>query len=115
FNDAWKLAVIEVGNNPRRLQSLLARTTAWDWPEQRIELLWKKFSLEPGDKATRQQLNSWERAHQNTAALNRLFGRINENDPGDLGAKNDYTYTSLLLGTALDRAHTAARENYEAD
>ncbi|ATC63275.1 hypothetical protein CMV30_04510 [Nibricoccus aquaticus] len=115
FAEAWKLAVIEVGNNPRRLQSLLARTITWGWPEQRVELLWKKFSLEPSDKTTRQQISTWERSHQNTAALNRLYGRINENDPGDRESKNDYTYTSLLLGTSLDRAHTAARENYEAD
>lgn len=115
FNESWKLAVIEAGNNPRRLQSLLSRVIAWGWQEQRIELLWKKFSLDPSDKTTRQQLHSWERGRKNTAALNRLFGRINENEPGDRGFKNDYTYTSLLLGTSLDRAHIAARENYDSD
>jgi hypothetical protein len=107
--------VIEVGSNPRRLQSLLSRTITWGWPEQRVELLWKKFSLDPTDKTTRQQIVAWERGKKNTAALNRLFGRINENDPSDRESKNDYTYTSLLLGTSLDRAHTDARENYESN
>jgi hypothetical protein len=115
FNQAWRLAVIEVGNDPRRLQSLLSRVTNWGWAEQRIELLWKKFSLDPTDKAARQQIAAWEHARKNTAALNRLSGRVNENAPGDLDSKNDYTYTSLLLNTALDRAHTAALENYQAD
>jgi hypothetical protein len=115
FSEAWRLAVIEVGSNPRRLQSLLSRVASWGWPEQRVELLWKKFSLDPSDKVTRQQIATWERGRQNTAALNRLFGRINENDPNDRESKNNYTYTSLLLGTALDRAHTDARANYEAD
>jgi cellulose synthase operon protein C len=115
FSEAWKLAVIESGSNPRRIQSLLSRVSAWGWPEQRIELLWKKFSLDPSDKTTRQQIGTWERSRQNTAALNRLFGRINENDPSDRDSKNNYTYTSLLLGTSLDRAHTDARANYETD
>ncbi|MGC4071998.1 MAG: hypothetical protein QM760_05685 [Nibricoccus sp.] len=115
FSEAWKLAVIEVGSNTRRLQTLLSRTITWNWPEQRIELLWKKFSLDPSDKTARQQLGGWERSKKNTAALNRLFGRINENDPNDRESKSNYTYTSLLLGTSLDRAHTDARENYQAD
>ena len=115
FNEAWKLAVIEAGSNPRRIQALLSRATTWGWQEQRIELLWKKFSIDPSDKTTRQQIAAWERAKQNTVGLNRLFGRINENSPGDREAKNDYTYTSLLLGTSLDRAHTDARENYNSN
>jgi hypothetical protein len=115
FGESWKLAVIEVGSNTRRLQSLLSRTITWGWPEQRVELLWKKFSLDPTDKTTRQQISTWERGKKNTPALNRLFGRINENDPSDRESKNDYTYTSLLLGTSLDRAHSDARENYESN
>jgi hypothetical protein len=115
FAEAWNLAVIEVGNNPRRLQALLARASLWNWPEQRIELLWKRFALDPRDKATRQQLGTWERSKNNTQGLHRLFSRINENDPGDLEYKNNYAYASLLLGTSLDRAYTAAKENYEAD
>jgi hypothetical protein len=115
FNESWKLAIIEAGSNPNRIQNLIARTTSWGWPEQRVELLWKKFSLDPSDKDTRQQISSWELNRKNTAALNRLFGRINESDPSDRDSRNNYTYTSLLLGTSLDRAYTAARENYEAD
>ncbi len=115
FNDAWKLAVIEAGSTPNRIQNLIDRTTSWGWPEQRIELLWKKFGLNPADKETRQQIAQWELSRKNTAALNRLFGRINENDPADRDARNNYTYTSLLLGTSLDRAYTAARDTYEAN
>jgi len=115
FADAWRLAVIEVGNNPRRLQMLLTRVNALGWPEQRMELLWRKFSMDPSDKAARNQLGTWERSRQNTAGINRLYGRINEFDPSDRDSKNNYAYSSLLLGTSMDRAHADARNNYDSD
>jgi cellulose synthase operon protein C len=115
FNDAWKLAVIEIGNNPRKLQTLIAQVSVWNWPEQKFELLWKRFNMDPSDKAVRQQLAVWERSKNNTPNLNRLFNRITEFDPSDKDYKNNYTYTCLLLNLNLDRAHNDARELYEAN
>jgi len=115
FNEEWKLAVIEVGNSQRKLQALLARTIAWNWQEERYELLWKRFSLDPADATTRQQLTTWETSKGNTAGLNRLFARIIELNPGDTDAKNNYAYTSLLLDTHLDRAYEIAYANYRVD
>ncbi len=115
FAELWRLSVLEVGNNPRRLQALLTTVNGWAWHEQRFELLWKKFTLDPSDKDVRRQLAQWERYRQNTPALNRLFARINENEPGNREERNNYTYTSLLLRTALERAHRDARSSYEFD
>ena len=97
FNEEWKLAVIEVGNSQRKLQALLARTIAWNWQDERYELLWKRFSIDPADLTTRQQLTSWETSKGNTAGLNRLFARVVELNPNDTDSKNNYAYTSLLL------------------
>jgi Tfp pilus assembly protein PilF len=115
FNEEWKLAVIEVGNSQRKLQALLARTIAWNWQEERYELLWKRFSLDPADATTRQQLTAWETSKGNTAGLNRLFARVIELNPADTDAKNNYAYTCLLLDTHLDRAYEIAYANYRAD
>ena len=115
FNEEWKLAVIEVGNNQHKLQALLARTIAWNWNDERYELLWKRFSMDPADLATRQQLTTWETSKGNTAGLNRLFSRVVELNPSDADAKNNYAYTSLLLSTNLDRAYEIARENHRQD
>jgi cytochrome c-type biogenesis protein CcmH/NrfG len=115
FNEEWKLAVIEVGNSQRKLQSLLARVISWNWQEERYELLWKRFSIDPNDPATRQQLTSWEISKGNTAGLNRLFSRIVETSPTDIYSKNNFAYTSLLLGTNLDQAFELARENLKTD
>jgi len=115
FAEEWKLAVIEVGNNPRKLQTLLARTLAWRWQDERYELLWKRFSIDPSDIATRQQLVSWESSKGNTRGINRLFSRIIEASPQDTNAKNNFAYTSLLLGTNLERASEIARENLKSE
>lgn len=114
FADTWKLAVIEVGNNPRRLQTLTAQVTAWGWQDQKFELLWKRFMLEPSNQSLRNQLVAWEQSHGNTAGLNRLFARITEIDPNDLDSKNNYAYTSILLGINTERANQAALEVYRA-
>jgi hypothetical protein len=115
FNEAWRGAMIEVGNNPRRLQTLLAQVTSWGWQEQRFELLWRRFTLDPGNQSIRNQLIVWEKGRGNTSALNRLFSRIVEHDPSDLDAKNNVAYTSMLLGIHLDRAYQIAREAYQGN
>lgn len=115
FNESWKLAMIEVGNNPRRLQTLLAQVSSWNWQDQKFELLWKRFMLEPTNHGIRNQLIVWERGRGNTAALNRLFARIVELDPSDTDSKNNYAYTSILLGINLDRAYQSAHEAYESN
>jgi cellulose synthase operon protein C len=115
FNEEWRLAVIELGNNPRRLQTLLTQVTSWNWQDQRFELMWKRFTLEPGNASIRNQLIVWERGRGNTSGLNRLFARMVEYDPKDMDAKNNYAYTSMLLGINLDRAYQSAREAHEAN
>lgn len=115
FNEAWKLALIEVGNNPRRLQTLLAQVTSWNWQEQRFDLLWKRFNLEPANHSIRNQLIVWERSRGNTSGLNRIFARIVETDPNDTDSKNNFAYTSMLLGINLERAYRSAHEAYESN
>jgi hypothetical protein len=115
FGDEWRLAVIEIGNDMHRLQTLIAQTTAWNWVDQRFELLWKRFSMEPTNRDVRQQLITWERSRGNTSQLNRIFARLVELDPKDMDSKNNYAYTSIILGLNLDRAYQSAREAYDSD
>lgn len=115
FSEAWRLAVIEVGNNLHRLETLTAQITSWNWQDQKFELLWKRFMLEPQNRALRDQLIVWNRSHGDTNALNRLFARVIELDPNDMDSKNNYAYTSMLLGINLDRAYQSAREAYQSN
>lgn len=113
-NDAWRLALIQAGNTPAKLQFLLSQTTLWGWPDQKYEVLWKKFAIDPADKTTRAQLATWEYSKGNTANLNRLFARISEYDPSDRDARNNYNYTSLILNLNTDHATRDAEALYTA-
>ncbi len=110
FGETWRLALTSAGANAPKLEALLQRTILWGWADQRIEVLWRIFQQNPRDSAVRQQLYGHERAQGNTANLNRLFARLLEVSPNDSGAKNNYAYTCLLLGTNATRAATLARE-----
>lgn len=115
FDEEWRLAVIETSNNIRRVQALLTLVSGWSWQDEKYEMLWKRFSIAPSHENTRQQLLAWETSRGNTAALNRLFARIIEVDQQDLVAKNNFAYTSLLLGTNMQRAYEIARELTQAE
>lgn len=110
FAESWKLALIAVGQDVRAGARLLETVSAWDWPEERRDVLWKIFNLIPTNKPLREQLITHEFLAGNTANLNRIYARIIEAAPEDDEARNNFAYTSLLLDTNLGRAQTIARD-----
>ncbi len=115
FGETWRLALTSAGTSTAKLEGLRQRAVAWNWGEQRIEVLWRLFQQNPRAAAVQQQLFAHERALGNTANLNRLFARLLEASPDDPNAKNNYAYTSLLLGTDSGRAAGLAGEVAAAD
>ncbi len=115
FNDAWKLATIDASSDQRKLFILISQVLAWGWDEQKFELLWKRFSLDPRHEDTRRQLIVHELSKGNTLGLNRLYSRITEIDPQDKESKNNYAYTSLLLNQNPERAYQIAEEIHKSD
>ncbi len=114
FAEAWKLALINIGNDPQKLYVLTSQILAWGWEDQKYELLWKRFTLFPREEEVRQQLVLHEFNKGNTAALNRLYARVSENNPTDTDSKNSYAYTAILLNQSPDRAYQAAEETYKS-
>ena len=115
FGETWRLALVEAGVNPAKLNLLLQRTTTWGWREQRIDVLWRLFQQNPRTKTVVQQLFAYERSQGNTTNLNRLFSRLVEAEPNDANARNNFAYTSLLLNTNTARATNLAREVLATD
>lgn len=109
FGETWRLALTAAGTSTAKLEYLLQRTGVWRWEDQRIEVLWRLFELDPRDTTINRQLYAHERAHADTAAINRLFSRILEVAPDDLNAKNNFAYTALLLGQTPTRALNLSR------
>ncbi|MES2695369.1 MAG: hypothetical protein V4773_17970 [Verrucomicrobiota bacterium] len=115
FDEAWKGAVLDAGDNVRETLDLYTRVERWGWQRERFDVLWRLFSMMPENKDIRQMLLLWERQQGNTANLNRLFARIVDMDPNDRVAKNNFAYTSLLLDANVSRAGLIAKEVVEAE
>ncbi|MBK8475388.1 MAG: hypothetical protein IPL39_03535 [Opitutaceae bacterium] len=115
YGETWRLALAEAGTNTLKLNQLLQRTTTWGWREQRIDVLWRIFQRNPHEKSVQQQLYAYERSQGNTLNINRLFSRQLEADPTDPNARNNFAYTSLLLGANTARAASLASEALAAE
>lgn len=114
FNEAWKTAVVAVGLDRRKINDLMMRTGDWKWNEERYDLVWKIFSITPTDPQVQQALVNWERRFGRTANINKIFARVVEVSPGDLLARNNLAYTSLLLDSNVTRANFLAAQLVQA-
>ena len=112
---AWRLAVIQAGDNTRATSELLTLVSRWGWQTEQYDLVWKLFALMPRNESISQQLIAWEHQQGRTANLNRIYARLVQFGGEDLMLKNNFAYTSLLLDANLSRAFEMARNNYRAD
>jgi Flp pilus assembly protein TadD len=113
FAESWKIAMISVGQDPRKITRLLRSVETWQWENERYDLLWRLFNLTPANNAVQKFLVTHEFHDGNTVNLNKIYARLIEADPGDEAARNNFAYTSLLLDTNPGRAQTIARELFK--
>lgn len=113
--NAWRLAVIQAGDNTRATSELLALVSRWGWQNEQYDLVWKLFALMPRNESISRQLIAWEHKQGHTANLNRIYARLAEFSGEDRMLKNNFAYTSLLLDANLSRAFEIARNNHQAD
>jgi cellulose synthase operon protein C len=114
FVSDWKLAVIEAGASAQNSVDLLQRITGWGWRDERYDLLWKLFALDPRDEAVRRPLIAWERIKGDTSGLNQIFARILEIEPLNRDNQNNYAFTSMLLDANLRQSYEMAASDLAA-
>ncbi len=110
FSAAWRLALVGTGSDLRKTATLLARVDGWRWVNERHDVIWRIFALNPANESVQHALILWERHQGNTANLHRLFARIVEVTPADEVARNNFAYTGLLLDANVGRAGLIAAE-----
>jgi len=108
----WRSAVREAGERLGALGVLLNLADAWRRAQDKEDLLWHIYQRHPGERWTLRELGRLYQAQGNTRGLNRLFGVLAELNPRDLGARNNFAATSLLLNLKVAKAHELARELY---
>lgn len=113
--NAWRLAVIEAGDEVRDTSELLTLVGKWGWQAEQYDLVWKLFALMPRNEAISRQLIAWERMQGRTANLNRIFARLMEFSSNDPMVRNNFAYSSLLLNANLSRAYEFAQRNHRAE
>ena len=113
--NAWRLAVIEAGDNTRATSELLALVSRWGWQNEQYDLVWKLFALMPRNETISRQLIAWEHQQGHTANLNRIYARLSEFAGDDRMLRNNFAYSSLLLDANLSKAFEVARSNHQAE
>lgn len=112
--ETWKLALVAGSRDLNLALQLLRTVERWKWTAERQDVLWKVFNLLPGSRTVREELIAHEFKAGNTVNLNKIYARILEVEPEDPEARNNFAYTSLLLGANVGRAMRLARELHEA-
>lgn len=110
FSETWRMAVGATGQDARQVLTLLRNIEQWKWEGERYDLLWKLFNLMPTMAGVQDLLVAHEYRNGNTVNLNKIYARAIEAAPGDENARNNFAYTSLLLGTNENRARQLAHE-----
>lgn len=106
----WRLAVVETGRRPARLQMLADLARDWKWSEAENDVLWRLADLggAPARMALPRLYRKYDEARDNRR-LQQVFQRMSEADPKSTFLRDMYVWTALMIGTARE-PHIAAAE-----
>ncbi len=110
----WARALAEAGADPVTLQGLLAFAVQWRWGADQLELHRRLAALPHPAPA---QLQAWWEAAATLRHVPHVFDATRAllaAGIDNVGIRNDFAATALLLGRELPRAHTLALQNFQA-
>lgn len=108
----WDSAINEAGNRYGALITLLGLTERWNLQRERELLLGRIVEKFPRERWAGETLEKILVAEGKTAQLNALYSRLFAFFPENLGYKNNFIFTSLLMKTNLSEATRRAEENF---
>ncbi len=108
---AWDKA-LRGGVSLEALVRLVQVTTAWDWQPENKQVLQELVSRYPKEKWAGDQLMARLYQEGDTGGLIHLVTKLEQQNPEDVGLKNDLAKLQLLRKTELRKAHALAREVY---
>jgi tetratricopeptide (TPR) repeat protein len=111
----WDSAVTTAGDRVEAYETLMTLTRLWQWDAEQTTLLWAIARGRTAPKPALDELLRRNLAAGRTAELLAVFARQLELDPGNIEARNNVAYASLLLGTDKKRAEALALEAYRAN
>ncbi|MBS0658512.1 MAG: hypothetical protein JSR82_09750 [Verrucomicrobia bacterium] len=111
-NSLWRLAVVETGRRPARLQALADLAREWNWTEAENDVLWRLADLggAPARLALPRLYRKYDQARDNRR-LQQVFQRMSEADPKNVFLRDMYVWTALMIGAARDTHVSAAEQS----
>jgi hypothetical protein len=109
----WDLALKTANGRKESLVMLLRLAAQWNWQSEGEDILWTIVNQYPSEKWAFGALNQALFVDGRTRSLMMLYSQELKRSPSDLGMKNNFTMTALLLDAQELKPHELARELYE--
>jgi Flp pilus assembly protein TadD len=109
----WEVALKVANSQKGSLVMLLRLAAAWNWQSEGEEILWTIVNRYPAEKWAFQALSQALFAGGRTRPLMMLYSQELKRSPSDLGIKNNFAMTALLLDAKELKPHDLAREVYQ--
>lgn len=109
----WRLAVSTAGTRTDLQRTLAALAGAWNWDEERMDLLARVLQREPSDLAVFDEVAAYYLKLRRTADLARVYGAAVTGGIATSTQRAQFAYYSLLVGNNTSEAHVAAKAAFD--
>lgn len=106
--EEWKQAVSAAQSRedaPQRLERLAIAAGTWRWQQREEDLLWRLARTGRSPRWALDSLWRFASSRSDTDQLQEIAGLIAKNAPGDVTARNHYTFLCLLTRTQEGNPH----------
>jgi predicted Zn-dependent protease len=110
----WRTALGSASGSASKLGQLEALTSQWGWRPEQMDVLARRFDIDPGNKTAFTELMDFYRQAGRTAELVAVLNSYLSAHPDDQQQRCNLAYYSMLSGLNLARAYVVAQEVYRA-
>jgi hypothetical protein len=113
FKTRWELATIATRGDFHAVSMLAQLAEKWGLKDEAADLWWTLARRSSAQRVALRRLEAIYGAEKSTANLLRVAIRLLEVEPGNMVARNNVAYYSLLLNQDLPTAFRLARESHQ--
>lgn len=116
-NGLWRQALVIASLSPTALRDLLALASAWQWQEERMDVLSRIYERDPENNDTLTELldhyRRLARTHEMARVLWLRLGRLSEPERSPDASR--YVYYSFLARVDMANGHSLAKRAYDIE
>ena len=112
FKLKWERAIIATRGDTNALSMLARLVGGWGWKTEAAQVWWIIANKSAGQRPALKELHRIAAERKDTRELFRVARRVQELEPQNPAARNNFSMLAILLGENLAEAHRNAEENY---